>query len=120
MFVSHPSVRDPLQSPRPASQTYPQRPAAHAASAPATEAHTLPHAPQFAGLLLVSTHAPEHIVVPAPHETAHIPAEHTCPAAHAFPHAPQFARSVARSRHAPAQFVVPVAQLSAQLPPAQT
>jgi hypothetical protein len=50
-----------------------------------------------------SRQTPEQLVVPATHETEHVPAEHTCPEAQVRPHAPQFKRSVWRSRHVPVQ-----------------
>jgi hypothetical protein len=59
-------------------------------------------------------------VRPAPHETAHVPALHTCPAGHALPQAPQFALSVARSRQVPPQLVSDVPQNTSQRPSVQT
>ena len=54
--------------------------------------------------------------MPAPHETWHIPAEHTCPAGHARPHAPQLARSVCVSRHMPVQLVSPAPHDTTHIP----
>ena len=56
-------------------------------------------------------------MVPATHDTAHVPDEHTWPDGHELPHIPQLPRSVARSRQAPAQFVVPEPQDTAHAPP---
>jgi hypothetical protein len=53
---------------------------------------------------------------PAPHDTAHVPAEHTCPAGHARPHAPQLALSVWVSRQVLAQLERPAPHDTAQAP----
>jgi hypothetical protein len=53
---------------------------------------------------------------PAPHDTAHAPAEHTWPAAHGLPQAPQCPLSVCVSRHVPEQLVSPPPHDTAQAP----
>jgi len=56
----------------------------------------MPHMPQFSGLLIRSTHAPEQAVSAVgvvAQVAAQAPSEQTCPAAHAIPHIPQFAGS---------------------------
>ena len=68
-------------------------------------AQTVPHAPQFARSLITSRQVPLQSVRPAPHDTAHAPAEQTRPAEQTVPHAPQFRLSVSPSRHAPPQLV---------------
>jgi hypothetical protein len=69
-----------------------------------------PQAPQFAGSVIIATHAPAHAVVPLPHEETHVPDEHTWLAAHFMPHVPQFAGSVTRSAHWPLHVTVPDGQ----------
>jgi hypothetical protein len=77
-----------------------QRPDLHAL--PICVSQVVPHAPQFASSVFVSTHAPEHAVLPMGHTTAQVPLTHShvpppCDAA-AFPppqivpHAPQWFR----------------------------
>jgi hypothetical protein len=68
----------------------------------------------------VSRQTPEQLVVPDPHDTAHVPDEHTWPAGHAVPHIPQLRLSVWMSRHAPEQSVKPVAHDTAHTPPEHT
>ena len=80
------------------------------------EEHAVPHAPQWLLSLCRSRHTPEQSVSGEPHDTAHVPAEHTCPAGHRTPHPPQFVTSVARSRHVPEHSVSPVGQLTAHTP----
>jgi hypothetical protein len=40
--------------------------------------HALPHIPQWNGSTFVNTHAPSHIMNPAPHEPVHPPSAQTC------------------------------------------
>jgi hypothetical protein len=54
-----------------------------------------------------SRQTPLQLVSPAPHDTTHTPALHTCPRRTRVPQAPQLARSVWRSRHTPPQLVRP-------------
>jgi hypothetical protein len=63
-------------------------------------AHDVPHMPQFAGSLPVSTQLFEQFVS-GPQSLAHWPALHTWDGPHAVPHAPQFCGSSERSTHAP-------------------
>ena len=60
-----------------------------------------PHAPQLAGSSFVSTQSVPHVVVPPPHDRAHVPSEQTSPVAHAWLHEPQFVTSWDRLVHAP-------------------
>ncbi len=77
----------------------------------------VPHAPQWLGSLLRSTHAPPQSVRPAEQLVAHAPVEQTEPPEHAAPHAPQFAGSFARATQAPPHRVVAgTAQGVASLP----
>jgi hypothetical protein len=70
----------------------------------------LPHAPQFPGLVLVSTHTPLHTVLEAPH--AHLPALHACPGGQLPPQTPQFCALVMRSTQFWPHLLVPAPQLS--------
>ena len=76
----------------------------------------MPHAPQFDGSVVVSTHAP-------PHDSRfpgqpHTPLVQAAPGAQALPHAPQFCGSFLVFTHWPlAQIVWPGAQL--HTPPEQ-
>lgn len=67
----------------------------------------MPHAPQFAGSLFVSTQRFPHCVVPPPHEESHLPFEQNSLGAHAVPHAPQFAGSKSVTVQTPLQSVAP-------------
>jgi hypothetical protein len=80
----------------------------------------VPHVPQFAASLFVSTQALLQFVSPVPQSFAQLPEEQTSPAAHALPHAPQFAGSDASSTHVPLHSVVPAGQAHAAAPPALT
>jgi hypothetical protein len=63
-------------------------------------AHAFPHAPQFAGSVDVSTHAPAHVTCPDGQLVPHTPLEQIAPGEHTLPHEPQWDGSVARSTHA--------------------
>ena len=63
--------------------------------------------PQFAGSVIVFTHAAPQSVPPAAH--AHDELRHAVPDMHAIPHPPQFRGSVIVFVHAPAQRI-PTAQ----------
>jgi hypothetical protein len=78
----------------------------------------VPHAPQFAGSLRVSTQAPEQVLRPPVH--AHWPATQRLAPVQAVPQAPQFARSLRVSTQAPPQLVRPVAHVVVQMPALQT
>ena len=76
--------------------------------------HALPHAPQFAGSLFSSTHAPEHAVRPVPHPAEQTPLRQSGVAPEqTVPHAPQFAGSDDTSTHAPPHARVPTGQTHA-------
>jgi hypothetical protein len=78
--------------------------------------HVVPHAPQFAPSLVVSTHAPEQSVRPVPQPLVeHAPDEQTSPVAHAFAQLPQFAGSLPVSTQAPPQSIVPAGQVHAEV-----
>ena len=79
-----------------------------------------PHAPQLVLSDWRLRHAPEQLVVPAPHVTLHTPAEQMVPAAQARPQAPQLALSVVRSRQTPAQLVVPATHETLHTPVEQS
>jgi hypothetical protein len=66
-------------------------------------AQTVPQAPQLAVSLVVSTHAPLHVVRPIVQVIVHTPDEHTWPMAQAVPQAPQWAGLDCRSTHASPQ-----------------
>jgi hypothetical protein len=71
---SQPFEAVPSQSPKPVAQpptTHP--PATQALTLTLARAHARAQAPQFDGSVLVFTHAPEQLVVPAPHETPQVP-----------------------------------------------
>jgi hypothetical protein len=94
-------------------------PAAHEATAHLPCEHTgvpretvqaLPHEPQWWESEAVSTHAPEHAVVPAGHSDVQELAAHTWPASHARPHEPQLAGSLAVSTHEPEHSDLPAGQ----------
>jgi len=80
--------------------------ALHAPSAQSSAAaQALPHCPQFAGSLVVSTHASPHWLVPPPQ--MHWPLEQSCPMPHAWPQAPQFCGSRSVLVHVAPQSVDP-------------
>jgi hypothetical protein len=58
---------------------------------PATQA--VPHLPQFALSVLVSTQAPLQSVEPAPQEKPHVLLLHTSPVGHLLPQEPQLSES---------------------------
>jgi hypothetical protein len=65
--------------------------------------HVLPHAPQLALSVLVSTHPPLQLVVPPEHAAEeHAPPWQVWVLVHIVPHAPQLLGSVAVLVHAPA------------------
>jgi hypothetical protein len=78
----------------------------------------LPHAPQFATLLIVSTQAPLHSVWPAGH--VHTPFAQVAPRPHVFPQEPQFAGSVFVFVQSPRHTVSPIVQVAAQWPALHT
>ena len=65
--------------------------------------HAMPHLPQLAPSLLVSTHLPPHAVKPASQLTSHVPLLHTAePLAgvgHLLPQVPQLSTLVDTSMH---------------------
>jgi hypothetical protein len=79
----------------------------------------VPHAPQFALLLRVSTHAVPQRVSLIVQFARHCPATHAVPAAQAVPQAPQFVLSVWVFAHAVPQRTVPIAQGARQRPAMQ-
>ncbi len=97
------------QSPCVASHRIPQTPVPTASGAqnatPPVLSHAAPHAPQWAGLVVVFTHEPPQSVCVALHEARHTPLLHTVPLAQArspaVPHAPQWARSLMVSTSQP-------------------
>jgi hypothetical protein len=111
------STQDPLQLVVPVGQVL--RHALFAHTAPPR--HVLPHPPQFAASLAVSTQVDPQIVCPA--GQAHVPL-HTCPPVHALPQPPQLAGSAAVSTHVPPHSVCPACvhahcPFTQALPPAQ-
>jgi hypothetical protein len=86
--------------------------------------HTLPHDPQFAESLVVSTHvAPaspvQSISLPG-HAVTHMLLAHVCPAAHLLPHMPQLFGSTFVSKQELPHIVVPPPHVSAHVPCEQT
>ncbi len=76
--VSQPLAAMPSQSEKPAAQPpMTHAPAAQALTLALARRHWLPHTPQLAGSVPVFTHAPEQLVVPAPHEVPQVPIEQT-------------------------------------------
>src|SRR5688572_27869871 len=75
--VSQPSAAPPEQSAKPIWQVKPQLDAEQVEVAPAGVLQRLPHVPQCAVLVPVSTQLPPQSVSPAPHPLAHAPALHT-------------------------------------------
>jgi hypothetical protein len=84
----------------------------------------LPHPPQWAGSVCVSTQSgsPRESVHRArePHELAQTPAAQTWPAWQLSPQLPQLRPSLARSTQLPPQLISPPGQLVRQFPPAHT
>src|SRR6478672_213964 len=66
---------------------------------------TVPHFPQFDGLVFVSTHAPLQASVPARQSTPHPASTHVSPGEQAFPQALQLSGSELVSVHTPLQTV---------------
>jgi hypothetical protein len=81
-----------------------QRPALH----DVPDGHTVRHAPQLSGSVIVLLQLRPHLVSPAPQLVAQVELEQTCPAAHARPHMPQLAASEVRFTHAVPHLVKPV------------
>jgi len=89
-FASHPLPATPSQSPKPLLQTNPHVDEEQTAVAFARDGQAVPQAPQFAGLLTVSTQVPPHGVGAALLQLkAQAPFEQNCPAGQARPQAPQ-------------------------------
>ena len=65
----------------------------------------MPHAPQFAASLCVSTQLPLQSVSNPQPAVVHVPVLQTAGDVQAFAHMPQLAGSFVRSTHAPAQLV---------------
>jgi hypothetical protein len=65
----------------------------------------VPHAPQLAGLDVVSMHTPPHDIVVPEQLAMQLPLLQTSPAPHAWPHEPQFEGSVPSATHVPEQSV---------------
>ncbi len=61
----------------------------------------LPHAPQFAGSLMVLVHRPLHVTKPVGQPIWQTPFWHAWPAPHAMPQPPQFAGSFVVLMHWP-------------------
>jgi len=84
----------------------------------------LPHEPQFAAAVCVSTHWVPHFAKPAEQVKSHFPPLQLgtpfVGAPHTVPHEPQFALSLWTLTHEPPQFVVPVGHDVVQALPAQT
>ena len=74
-------------------------PAMHASPA----LQIVPHAPQFASSLAVSTQPPPQPVVPPGQLSMHTPEAHTLPAVQLTAQPPQCPGSTVRSLHAPSQ-----------------
>jgi len=126
--VSQPFIASPSQSPKPASQVRPQRPAAQVGRALASAGHTLPHAPHSVTSDWRSTHdIPQRVWAAAQPDTQTFPvgaAPHTGVAPeHARPQAPQLpTASSAASQPLIAslsQSAKPGWQVIPQRPPAQ-
>jgi len=83
----------------------------------------MPHEPQFAGSVLVSTHAPLHSIVGCTQAKSHMPETHVgvalSGAVHTLPHEPQLDVLLEVSTHEPSQFV-PLPQETPHLPAAHT
>ncbi len=74
----------------------------------------MPHAPQFALSVCVSTHEKPpfvvHAVADGEHKEMQLPFEHTLVGSHALPHEPQFCGSVSVLVHAPLHETCPPMQ----------
>ena len=93
-----------------AARTPAHWPAMHISS----EAHWLPHWPQFAGSSCRFAHVPLQVTVPgAQPAPVHAPFEHTWPPPHRTPQPPQLAGSVVGSTHCPLHSASPGQQLHA-------
>jgi hypothetical protein len=79
----------PSQLPKLVMQASPQREALHVGEALAPLGHTVPHAPQFVTLDVVSMQTPLQRIVGGIQLIAHMPIEQLCPEGHALPQAPQ-------------------------------
>jgi hypothetical protein len=79
------------------------------------DAHGLPHPPQFAGSLEVSTHVAPH--ADRPGLQPQLPAAHTCALLHVFPQSPQLTGSVVTSVQRMPQVLAVLGQV--QVPPTQ-
>jgi hypothetical protein len=99
-------THEPLHAVKPPAQTAVHAPPTQMALALVTFVeHALPHFPQSAGSVWVSTHAPEQSVgAVGGHVETHVEFEHTL-APQLMPHMPQFWRSLVVSTHAPLQSV---------------
>lgn len=87
---SHPLLAAPSQLAKPLLQLNPQVAEVHTAAAFARAGQTVPHAPQFAELVAVSTHTPlQSVGAPTGQLEMHAPPEQVCPAAQACPQPPQ-------------------------------
>jgi len=95
-------------------------PAAHAPwlHTPRVLVHVVPHAPQFFGSFVRSTHVPLQLVVPG--GQPHVPKLHRSAAPHAFSHAPQWSSSLAGSTHDAPHCVRPAAHVAEHTPRLQT
>ena len=77
-LVSQPLLAVPSQSAKPESHApTTQLPPTHAFTVELGSAQVVPHAPQLRGSVAVETQLPLQLVVPAPHDAAHAPDEHT-------------------------------------------
>jgi hypothetical protein len=104
-WASHPLAGLPSQSPKPAAQTKPQRPAAQVAVALGPAAHALPQAPQWARFVRPSTSQPSagsalQSKKPGAQRKAQRPSAQTAaalvPVGHARPQVAQWEGSAAR------------------------
>ena len=80
----------------------------------------LPHIPQLAGSLLMSTQELPHFVVPPVHESPQVLAEQTSPEAHTVRQSPQWAGSFVVLTQALPQSVVPPEHCNPHTPFEQT
>ena len=104
MSTSHPLAASRSQSAKPVEHVpTAQRPDTHATVAFASDAHAIPHAPQWASSVAVVTQRPAQSVCPIGH--AHCPMTQAVPPVRATPHAPQWSDDVARFTQAPAHAV---------------
>ena len=82
--------------------------------------HALPHAPQWATLVAIATHAPEQETVPAGHRSMHVPAEQASVGPQRTPHPPQLPGSTRVSTQVSPHLENPAWQVKAQTPSSQT